>query len=391
MVSSSPSAVEDVTSVAKIERLPEAPKLKFSGNEGFFVELKRRVDAYFRETGKQRRDCWQMYLKTAMIVSWFVASYLSLLLLAHHWYVIAPLALSMGLSVAAVGFNIQHDGGHKAYSDRPWINKLAAFSLDMMGGSSYLWDWKHNSIHHTFPNVAGQDDDIDVGALARLAPEQPRLWFHRFQGIYIWLLYGFLTLKWHLFDDFHNVAVAHIGPHRIPRPKGGALVSFIIGKVFFFSIAFVIPLCLHPIWAVLVTYAGAAIVCGITLSVVFQLAHCVGEAQFPVPVNNAEGLPRLNKEWAIHQVETTVDFARGNPFLCWFLGGLNFQVEHHLLHRICHIHYPALSKVVEGVCRDFGIQYYAHKTFWSALASHFNWLVRMGRPIPVPATVLTLP
>jgi len=262
-----------------------------------------------------------------------------------------------------------------------------ALTLDLMGGSSYLWNWKHNTIHHTYPNIDGQDEDIDVGMLGRLSPHQRRFWFHRLQGIYLWLLYGFLAIKWHFFDDFYNLAIGRIGAHKIPRPKGKDLLVFIGGKVVFFSLAFGIPMMLHPWWAVLVVYAIAAFVSGVVLSVVFQLAHCVSEAEFPAPVRTSDGGERMQTEWAVHQVQTTVDFARQSRIACWFLGGLNFQVEHHLFSKICHIHYPALSKVVEGACRDFGIRYHEHKTFLAALVSHYKHLAIMARPTPMACVV----
>jgi linoleoyl-CoA desaturase len=355
--------------------------LKFSGSDKFVRELRRRVDAYFEQTGRRRRDCAQMYFKTASILAWFVGAYLLLLFFATSWWTIIPLAIVLGLAIAAIGFNIQHDGGHKAYSDRQWVNRMMALTLDLMGGSSYLWDWKHNSFHHTYPNIDGHDDDIDVGILGRLSPQQRRFKFHRLQGIYLWLLYGFLAIKWHFFDDFYNIAVGRIGGHKIPRPRGKDLMVFIGGKVVFFSIAFVIPMLLHPWWAVLGVYAIAAFVSGVVLSVVFQLAHCVEEAEFPVPVLGPDGGEQMQTDWAVHQVQTTVDFARRNRLLCWFLGGLNFQIEHHLFHKICHIHYPALSKVVEDTCREFGIRYAAHRSFLDAVASHYRWLVIMGRPV----------
>ena len=122
-------------------------------------------------------------------------------------------------------------------------------TIELVGGSSYLWDWKHNSIHHTYTNIDGHDDDINVGFLGRLSPEQPRYRFHRLQGIYLWVLYGFLTIKWHFFDDFYNLAIGRIGGHKIPRPRGKDLLVFIGGKVLFFSLALGIPMLLHPWWA----------------------------------------------------------------------------------------------------------------------------------------------
>jgi linoleoyl-CoA desaturase len=355
-------------------------KLKFNTSDRFVRELRKRVDAYFEKTGRRKRDVPAMYFKTATILAWFLAAYLLLLFVASSWWSVVPLAIILGLATAAIGFNIQHDAGHRAYSDRQWVNKVMSLTLDLMGGSSYLWDWKHNSIHHTYPNIDGQDDDINVGILGRLSPHQKRYWFHRLQGIYLWLLYGFLAIKWHLFDDFYNVAVGRIGPHKIPRPRGKDLVIFIAGKVVFFSMAFGIPMLLHPWWAVLGVYAMAAFTSGVVLAVVFQLAHCVEDADFPSPVIAPDGSQRMATDWAVHQVQTTVNFAPRNPVLCWFLGGLNFQIEHHLFHRICHVHYPEMSKVVEEVCREFGVRYSAHRSIFGAIASHWRWLVQMGRP-----------
>jgi linoleoyl-CoA desaturase len=354
--------------------------LKFNGSDRFLRELRRRVDAYFERTGRRRRDCPKMYFKTATILAWFITAYALLLFVASTWWAVLPLAVVMGLSMAAIGFNIQHDGGHNAYSDRPWVNKVMALTLDLIGGSSYLWDWKHNCMHHTYPNIDGHDDDINVGLLGRLSPYQRRLKIHRLQGIYLWLLYGFLALKWHLFDDFYNVASGRMGGRRIRRPRGKDLAIFVGGKIVFFSMAFGIPMLLHPVWAVLAAYAVAAFVTGVVLAVVFQLAHCVEEADFPLPVVGPQGGERMETEWAVHQVQTTVDFARRNRVLSWFLGGLNFQIEHHLFSRICHVHYPALSKVVEDACREFGVRYAAHRTIFSAVASHYRLLVVMGRP-----------
>ncbi len=353
-----------------------AGKIRFGGNDAFLREIKRRAEEYFRETGRSPRDCTQMYFKTATVLVWFAATYLLLLLVVHSWWLIVPLAMVLGLAMAAIGFNIQHDGGHKAYSERPWINKLMALTLDLIGGSSYLWNWKHNSIHHTYPNIHGHDDDIEIGFLGRLSPHQRHLWFHRVQCVYLWVLYGFLGIKWHFWDDFYNLMTGRIGGHKIPRPRGRDLVVFICGKVGFFSIAFLIPMLLHPVGAVIAVYAIAAFTSGVVLSVVFQLAHCVEEANFPLPDVNG----RMETDWAIHQVQTTVDFARTNSVISWLVGGLNFQIEHHLFRKICHIHYPALSKVVEKACADFGVRYSANRSLFVAVASHFRWLRRMGQP-----------
>jgi len=358
-----------------VAKTPAPDTLKFSMSDAFQRELRQRVDRYFSYTGRRQRDCPQMYLKTALLVCWLAASYTVLLLFAGTWWLAVPLAISLGLSMAAIGFNVQHDGGHRAYSNHKWVNKLMAMSLDLLGGSSYVWARKHNSIHHSFTNITGHDDDINLGFLGRLSPHQKRLRFHRLQHFYLWVLYGFLPIKWQLHDDFRCVITGNIGGHRLARPKGWDLLTFIGGKVVFFSLVFGIPLLLHPLWAVLLLYVTASFVQGLVLSVVFQLAHCVEEANFPLPRPDTG---RMESAWAEHQVETTVDFARGSRLLSWYVGGLNFQIEHHLFPQICHVHYPALSRLVEKTCRDFGLRYVAHKTLLAGVVSHFRWLRRAG-------------
>lgn len=352
--------------------------LKFQSPDNFRQALRRRVDEYFASTGRKPRDCPQMYAKSAIVLTGTVAAYALLVVVAGVWWLAIPLAILLGLVLAAAAFNVQHDGGHGAYSDRRWINKLASLTLDLLGGSSYVWARKHNSIHHSYTNVAGHDDDINLGFLGRLSPHQKRLKFHRLQHLYMWVLYGFLPMKWHVYDDFRDVLTGRMGGRRFPRPKGWDLVTFAGGKAVFFSLAFGLPMLLHPWWCVLVLYGIASFVQGVALSVVFQMAHCVEEAEFPQPRADTG---RIESSWAVHQVETTVDFAPRNRFLAWFAGGLNFQIEHHLFPQICHVHYPAIAQLVQETCREFGLSYKASKTFVAGLASHYRWLRRMGSPI----------
>ena len=142
----------------------------------------------------------------------------------------------------------------------------------------------------------------------------------------------------------------------------------------------------HPVWVVLLAGLGALWILGIILAVVFQLAHCVEEAEFT-------SLEKLTNEveqdgprdWAEHQVETTVDFAQKSRLLAWYLGGLNFQVEHHLFPTVSHVHYRRISPIVEDMCAQHGLPYNNNATLMDALRSHSRWLKRMGERPPVTA------
>lgn len=364
--------------------LPAAPaaetahiRPKFAPNDGFASVLRRRVDEFFARTGRKPRDNGSMYVKTAAILAVFFASYIVLVFFATAWWHAIIAALLLGGAAGLIGFNIQHDGSHLAYSDRPWLNKLSAMSMDLIGASSYLWHWKHVASHHIYVNITDHDADVDLGAFARVTPHQPHYFFHRAQHFYLWALYGFMTIRWHLYGDFRDLATREIGGHPFPRPRGKELAIFIAGKALFFTLAFILPMMFHTWWKVLLFYALVAGVVGVALSIVFQLAHCVEEADFPLP---DEETNKMEDNWMVHQIHTTVDFARRSKLVCWLLGGLNFQVEHHLFPKICHVHYPEISKIVEQTCREFGIRYNEHKTLWAGLVSHYRWLRRMGRP-----------
>jgi linoleoyl-CoA desaturase len=357
------------------EEKEPSKKLKFAKNSGFQAELRRRVDELFQSSDLREHDCPQMYAKTAILLFSFLGIYSGLVFFAQAWWQIVPLCIALGIVTAGIGFSIQHDGAHHAYSKSLWINKLMAMSLDLIGGSSYIWHWKHDVLHHTYTNINGYDMDLEVGFFGRLSPSHPRLSFHRWQHYYLWFLYGLLAIKWHFYDDFYCLITGKIGDRIYPRPKRSNLIIFFGGKLVFFTIAFAVPLMFHAAWQVLASYGLVAVTLGLVLSVVFQLAHVVEAAAFPLPV---EGSSIIENDWAIHQIETTVNFSRNNPFVTWLLGGLNFQVEHHLFPNICHVNYPAISKVVEQTCKEFGVKYNYHSSFWAGCLSHFYWLRHMG-------------
>ena len=191
------------------------------------------------------------------------------------------LAASLAMAIAGIGFSIQHDANHGSYSSRDAVNRWMGITLDLLGASSYVWKWKHNIFHHTYTNVSGADDDINIGFFARLSPLQPRHGIHRVQQFYLWLLYGFLLTKWHFVDDFRNVAQGRIAHNRIPRPRGWALIELIGWKLAFLTWAFLLPMLFHRWWVVLIFYGATSFFVAVILSVVFQIAHIGPDASFP--------------------------------------------------------------------------------------------------------------
>src|SRR5262245_17931065 len=156
-----------------------------------------------------------MLAKSALLLGWFAASWALLVLVAEHWWQAVPLAGSLALAIAGIGFCIQHDANHGAYSRHRLVNRMMERSLDFLGASSYLWRLKHNVFHHTYTNLHGADHDIDLGPFARLAPAQPRRPMHRFQHLYMWAFYGFTAFNMHFVEDFKQLWLGRIGAARI--------------------------------------------------------------------------------------------------------------------------------------------------------------------------------
>jgi linoleoyl-CoA desaturase len=341
---------------------------RYPPHSGFYATLRREVEAEIASIAHPR-DAFPAYAKIAAIAAFTIACYVAYL--AVPGWAALLLAVPFGFALSAIGFNIQHDGGHEALSRFRFINRCAAYSLDLVGGSSYVWRWKHNLYHHSYPNVGGVDSDIELAPMGRLAPFQRRRWFHRYQHLYLWLLYGLLPPKWQLIDDFSDVLHGRVGQMPLPRPRGLDLFLFAAGKCWFVLAAFVVPVYVHGTAIAVTFYFVASLVLGVMLSVVFQLAHCIEETAFH-PGEAAD-------EWALHQLATTSDFAPRSRLLRWYLGGLNFQVEHHLFPHLSHVHYPRLVPVVRRVCSEAGAPYLVHETLVAAIRSHYRLLAAAGR------------
>ena len=356
-------------------------KVRFPPRTDFARTLNSRVAAYL-ETQPTAPIRHRMWFKTGTILAWFALSYGLLVFAAETWWQAVPLAISVGLSMAAIGFCIQHDANHGAYPASPALRRLLGYSLDLLGTSSYVWRFQHNINHHTYTNIDHADADVDVGALARLTPGQKRRGFHRYQHFYIWFLYSLYVLQWLFWAEWRDLARSRIGDNRFPPPKGRELIGLALGKLVAVAI-WIGPAFLHPFLAYAALAMLVAMVLGVTLAVVFQLAHVVDTTEFP----QVEGDPAQTRdEWAVHQLATTTNFAPDNRMLSWCLGGLNYQVEHHLFPRVCHLHYPRIAPIVRETCREYGVDYHEHPTFHSALRSHYRWLREMGRPsAPSPA------
>jgi linoleoyl-CoA desaturase len=320
-----------------------------------------------------RRALRQLYAKTVVGFALLIGAWVYLVL--GRPSVLSAVAAFMVLLTGStvVSVCVLHDANHGAFFRSRRLNLLLGWTVDwFLGFGSYSWRVKHNA-HHGYPNVDGYDDDIAQAPFARLAPSQPSRPWYRWQHRYIWIFYALALLRWHL-TDLDALKHRQVAGREIPPPRRWDLAGLLAGKALFLAWAFLIPMFFHAWWVVLVAYLCFTITASLLMGIVFQLAHCAEEASF---VSGAE-LRDSRLTWAVHEVESTVDFCQRNSALTWFIGGLNFQIEHHLFPRLPHTVYPAIAPIVARNAAKYGVRYTVHSSLRGAFASHYRHLRAMA-------------
>lgn len=344
----------------------------------FFTTLKTRVNQYFESHQLSKNANRDMAVKAAILISGYIIPFLIFLIFQPAILPGLGLWFLMGVSVAGVGMSVMHDANHGAFSSSKKINDWLGYSLNLLGASVHNWKLQHNILHHTYTNVAEMDDDIDGKGVMKFSPHAKSRKLYKLQFIYAFFFYGIQTLYWVTVKDF----VQYFRYTRNGVNKNSAsdniktFIRIIIIKLTYFFTMLALPVILGiPFWYVLAGFLLMHFVAGIILTVVFQLAHTVEQTSYPLPDEDGN----IENSWAIHQLNTTVNFSKNNKLLSWYVGGLNFQVEHHLFPNICHIHYPQLSEIVKKTAEEYNIPYLENKTFFGALKSHIATLRRFGK------------
>jgi len=357
-----------------------ASAIKFVNQQrtDFYKTVTARVDNYFEQKGISPNGDYRMVIKTVVMFALYFVPYIlglcGVLSLTGMWVASAI----MGLGLAGIGMSVMHDANHGAYSDKRWVNRLLGYSLDVVGGNSFNWKIQHNIQHHTFTNIYGHDLDIRDRMNLRFTPAVKRNFMHRFQVVYAFVLYALQTFFWVMIKDFIQVfEFAKDDADKLTAKERVMRMLGIIGaKALYVTYIVVIPaLVLHLTWwQLLIGFMTMHAVAGLVLTTVFQLAHIVEDTHFP----ELDVKGNINEEWAIHQLRTTANFAPKNKLITFYVGGLNYQVEHHLFQRICHIHYPEIAPIVQQTCKEYGIPYLSNDSFGTALKSHVKLLQQLG-------------
>ncbi|MFN5182734.1 MAG: fatty acid desaturase family protein [Bacteroidota bacterium] len=351
--------------------------VSFAGlSNNFPAVLKQRVDEYFKSNNLRQTGNARLYAKTIILLIVCFSSYWVAVFVDLPFIYKCLIGVVFGLTNAGIGFCVMHDGAHGSYSQKPWLNNLMGYTLNLFGGSVYFWKIKHNVIHHNVTNIEGHDDDINLRPLMRTCEHQPYHKFHKLQHVYGIFLYSLTTIWWILFRDFLKYFSGKIASKKIGKMPLSEHLIFWFTKLYYFTTFLVLPILLMGPTKAILFFLVWNFSMGFALAIVFQLAHVVEDTDFPLP---ADGSNKINHDWFYHQFATTANFATQHPIITWYTGGLNYQVEHHLFPRISHIHYPSIHPIVKKTCAEFNVPYNEFPSMWSAIISHFSVLKKLGK------------
>lgn len=371
-----------------LETLRFAPRQK----NGFYETVISKVNNYFETNHITPYANTTMWVKTAIMLSLYILPYIFLVLgfSSNSYLLFFGMWFLMGWGMVGIGTSVMHDANHGTYSSNPKVNHFMGRILEFIGGYTVTWKIQHNVLHHTFTNIAGLDEDLDAIRYLRFSPKQPRSWYHRYQHIYAWFFYMVMTLFWMTAKDF--IQVVRYKQHDLLVKQHvtirQALFRIILYKVFYYSYIIVLPILFSGIawYFVVLGFLLMHFTAGLFLSCIFQPSHVVETSGFAAPVES-EGKSEMADSWAVHEVANTTDFAPNNRFLNWFIGGLNFQIEHHLFTNICHVHYREIAPIVREVSREFNLPYRVEPSFRKALAEHYRMLKALGRSDELPESI----
>lgn len=354
----------------------------------FSSTLNKRVSDYFKTHGISRHADKEMIFKTIfMFALYFIPYALITASLVTAWPWLLLLVVIMSLGLAGIGLSVMHDANHGAYSNKKWVNTLVGYSLNMVGANAFNWKMQHNVLHHSFTNIHEEDEDISPRGILRLDPHSNWKKIHQYQFIYAWFLYGLMTIVWLFYKDFYRIIKYH--QNGLAKKNNANIVTewviLIVTKLIYICYIFVIPTLVTDLawWQVFIGIIMMHYIAGFLLAIIFQPAHVIEGTSYPLPDENNS----LQTNWAVHQLLTTTNFGNRSRWFSWYVGGLNFQIEHHLFPNICHVHYRKIAGIVKETAQEFGLPYRSAKTFIGALASHGRLLKQLGmKPAFVQST-----
>ncbi len=300
-----------------------------------FTQLSQTV----RETGLLRRAGWFYTLLGAGLLLAFGGAVAGFILLGDSWFQLL-IAGALGIIFTQIAF-LAHEAAHRQIlTSGPHNFRLARILAGSIGMSYSWWDSKHTK-HHGNPNMVGRDPDIEIDTISFLEEDAAKSrglirLITRKQG---WLFFPLLTLEG---LNLHYLSIKYLVTEK--NVKGRWIELGIIALRF--------ALLLTPIFLLLPLGMAFAFV-GVQMAV---FGVYMGASFAP----NHKGMPIIEPgarlDFFTKQVRTSRNIS-GGWWATWLMGGLNYQVEHHLFPSMPRLHLSQARGIVRDYCVSNNVPY----------------------------------
>ncbi len=355
-------------------------KLTFarSANDLIFNSIKQRVYAKVKELEPAR----QLFitLKAILFPLLYIAAYSIALMYGNHTLVLDMCYCSMGILLVIIFLNLIHEAVHHTLFKRKWLNQLYICFFDLMGANSYVWKNRHTRLHHNYPNIMGWDSDIEQSDLARVFPHGEFKPYHRYQHIYLPLLYPLFLFNWLLLRDFKDYFNKKKVIWKVVSIPGQEYVKLFLWKAFFLFYIFILPKMLLGInWLQMVVAFCIMIFTGSIFALLVLISpHASVENEFPLPDENN----MMQHTWLMHQLSNTNDVNEDNWFTRFFMGCFNYHIAHHLFPNVHHVFYPEVTAIIREEAMKHQLPYRSYPLA-TALFNHYRLLKQNRMPADI--------
>lgn len=349
------------------------PKYPKAEKDNFYSQLKAEVEQTVLNDQMALR---LSYIKGLGLLLVYVVAYILIYFVPAQLNYLLPLTMGMGICMMVVFINSFHDAAHGALFNSPRNNERFLWVLELFGSNHWLWVKRHISLHHPLPNVPGWDIDIKQSNLVRIFPNAPQFDYHKYQHIYMWILYPFYTLFWLFvrdFKDFYGSKDNYVKQiTRIPLKQHLLLWAT---KLFYITYLIILPILFTDFtWTQLLLGFLCMHWTASLIGVVALIStHVDEQADFPLPDQNGN----LPYSWAEHQLHVTKDFSPNSKLANFLYGGFTHHIAHHLFPAVSHLYYPKITPLIIKHAQAHNLQYTAYP-FYRAVHSHFKLLQKRG-------------
>jgi linoleoyl-CoA desaturase len=333
---------------------------------GFLDTVKREAFDHFRRNGISHKAGWGHIAMFFMNLAFILISMKAMCTWTSGWVALASACIVHGVMRAILVVQTTHGASHFAFVQSPegnrWAYRIGTVLIGLWAPP--VWDLQHVVAHHIWTNEWPYDSD-SAFPLKSILPNQRRLWFHKYQHLYMWLVYTF-TIPLVMLNSFKDIIIRRqvtfkmrfLAPHALLEAYACSVLSFVY---------LCLPFLFQPFWTAIWVVNLSNIVSSLFFSLQFVVNHEV-DSIIDVPPTNGP------IDWGIHQVVSSLTFAPDHRLSLEMAGGLNTQIEHHLFPGVHYSHYNDLTPIIRKVCKQFGITYQYRDSLVDALKAHYNLL-----------------